>query len=91
MIQKTKSSCIGKIAHKKGVEKIQEEHQQAIIEIQGTHQQVIEAIKFDNIGLQEEIQARDQQISRSKKTITHLREFYEDHTKDHTKSNIIVV
>ena len=49
----------------------------------------IQAIQYENVGLQVEIQARDHQNERCKNTITHLRERYLDHTRDPGKQNII--
>lgn len=49
----------------------------------------IQAIQYENVGLQVEIQARDHQNERCKNTITHLREHYIDYTRDPGKHNII--
>ena len=49
----------------------------------------IEAIQYENIGLQGEIRAKDQQIRRYEETVIHLRERYVNHTRDLGKGNII--
>ena len=51
----------------------------------------LQITQYENVGLQDEIQARYQQIERCEDTITHLRERYVDHARDPGKGNIFII
>lgn len=42
----------------------------------------MQAILYENAGLQNEIWARHHQVERCESTITHLTKFYVDHSRD---------
>ena len=96
--RKPKAVDLIKWLAKKGVEKIQEEHQQVITGIQREHQLAItdpdnriQAIQCENITLQAQRDVYQTQLQRSEDTITHLRAHYVDHSRDPGKANIIVI
>ena len=55
------------------------------------HDNQIQAIHHENVGLQCEIRAKDQQMRTYEDTITHLSQRYVDHAKDLGKDNIIII
>ena len=79
---------------KKGVEKIQEEYLQVIEKIDAAfafinddlqdREDQIQTIQYENIGLQCEIRAKDQQIAAWQRR-------YVDHARDPDKDNIIII
>ena len=50
----------------------------------------MQAIKYENVILQNEIHAKDQKIEISGNTINHLRERFVDHTRNLSKYNIVI-
>ena len=75
------------MAYKKGVEKLQEDHQKAIEE-RGNR---IQAIEYENVGLQGEITAYQAQLQVSQNRITELVERYVDHCRNPSKDNIVII
>ena len=51
----------------------------------------IQAIKYENVGLQGEIRAKDQQIEASQNRIAELVERYVDHCRNPSKDNIVII
>ena len=68
-------------------EETPERHDQAIQE----RDNQIQTIPYESIGLQHQIETRDQCIEKCEVTITDLRECYVDHAKDPGKYNIIII
>ena len=94
--RKPKAVALVKWLTKKGVEKLQEDHQKAIEE----RDTRIQAIEYKNIGLQGEIRAKDQQIEASQNIalrlstlcrIAELVERYVDHCRNPSKNNIMII
>ena len=86
---------------KKGIEKIQEEHQQAIEEkdaalamliddLQGRDNQ-IQSIKYENVALQAQKDVYQAELQRCQDDITHLKTHYVPHARDPGKDNIIII
>ena len=86
---------------KKGIEKIQEEHQQAIEEkdaalamftddLQGCDNQ-IQSIKYENVALQAQKDVYQAELQRRQDDITHLKTHYVPHARDPGKDNIIII
>ena len=75
------------MAYKKGVEKLQEDHQKAIEERDNR----IQAIDYENVGLQGEITAYQAQLQVSQNRITELVERYVDHCRNPSKDNIVII
>ena len=65
---------------KKGVEKVLEERDNKL-----------RAIEFENVGLQGEIRAHQQQIERCENRIAHLQQRYVDYCRDPGKDNIVII
>ena len=68
-----------------------EEDQPTIIGIQSTHQQALEAIQYENFGLQGKLQVKEQETESCKNAIINLTERYVDHAKDPDKGIIIII
>ena len=94
--KKPKAVELVKWLTKKGVEKLQEDHQKAIEE----RDTRIQAIEYKNVGLQGEIRAKDQQIEASQNIalrlstlcrIAELVERYVDHCRNPSKDNIVII
>ena len=94
--RKPKAVVLAKWLTKKGVEKLQEDHQKATEE-RDTRIQVIE---YKSVGLQGEIRAKDQQIEASQTIalrlstlcrIVELVERYVDHCRNRSKDNIVII
>ena len=88
------------MAHK-GVEKVIEERQKAIEEKNAQlallnddlveSQDLVRQLEFNNIGLQGEIRAKDQEIERRIDENADLRERYVDYCRDPGKDNIVII
>ena len=89
--KKPSTVALAKWLGKNGVKNIPEEDQPTITGIQSTHQQALEAIQYENFGLQGELQAKEQEIERYENAITNLRGSYVDHERDPDKGNIIII
>ena len=69
------------------------EHYQAVALLSDNLQDLkkkMQAIKYENVILQNEIHAKDQKIEISGNTINHLRELFVDHTRNLSKYNIVI-
>ena len=71
----------------KMIEEVAEKHQKTIKE----KEDKIQAIQYENVGLQGEMRAKDQQIVRCENRIGELRERYVDHCKNPKKDNIVII
>ena len=89
------------MAYQKGIEKIQEEHQQAIKEkdaalalftddLQGCDNH-IPAIQYENVALQAQRDLYQVQLQRCQDTTTHLKTRCVSHVRDPGKGNIIII
>lgn len=70
------------------------EHYQAVALLSDNLQDLkkkMQAIKYENVRLQNEIHAKDQKIEISGNTINHLRELFVDHARNLSKYNVITV
>ena len=85
--KKAKAAALVKWLPKKGVEKIQEKHQQVISD----RDNQIHAIQYENVALQAQRDVYQTQLQRCEDTITHLRARYVDHARDPGKDNIIII
>ena len=94
--RKPKVVALVKWLTKKGVEKLQEDHQKAIEE----RDTCIQAIEYENVGLQGKIRAKDQQIEASQNIalrlstlckIAELVERYVDLCRNPIKDNIVII
>ena len=64
------------------------EEKDAVLQHRDNH---IQAIQYENVGLQGEIRVKDQQIRRFEDTVIHPRERYVNHARDFGKGNIIII
>ena len=94
--RKPKAVALVKWLTKKGVEKLQEDHQKAIEE----RDPRIQAIEYENVGLQGEIRTKYQQIEACQNIalrlstlcrIAELVERYMDHCRNPSKDNIVII
>ena len=69
------------------VDKMQEDHQQAITDRNNR----VQAIEYENVGLQGEIKAKDQQIEASQHKIAEPVERYVDHCRSPSRDNIVII
>ena len=69
------------------VDKMQEDHQQAITDRNNR----VQAIEYENVGLQGEIKAKDQQIEASQNKIAEPVERYVDHCRSPSRDNIVII
>ena len=69
------------------------EHYQAVALLSDNLQDLkkkMQAIKYENVILQNEIHAKDQKIEIFGNTINHLRELFVDHARNLSKYNIVI-
>ena len=89
------------MAHQKGIEKIQEEHQQAIKEkdaalalftddLRGRDNH-IQAIQYENVEMETQRDVYQVELQRCQDTITHLKTRCFPHARDPGKGNIIII
>ena len=99
--KKPKAVALVKWLNKKGIEKIQEEHQQVIEEkdaalalltddLQSRDNQ-IQAIKYENVALQAQKDVYQAELQRCQDVITYLKTRHVPHARDPGKDNIIII
>ena len=99
-MEKIQGSCLSKWLTKKGIEKMQKEHQQVIEEkdaalalltddLQSRDNQ-IQAIKYENVALQAQKDVYQAVLQRCQDVITHLKTRHVSHARDPGKDNIII-
>ena len=91
---KPKAVALVKWLTKKGIEKIQEEHQQAIEKKDAAIALLNDDLQnreYENVALQAQRDVHQAELQKCQDTITHLKTRYVSHARNPGKHNIIIV